>query len=54
MNLLDAVAVTSGSFSKNEDLELIERLHLHDLELRSQQNLNARTIMHRHELEKNY
>jgi mitochondrial fission protein ELM1 len=38
--------------SKYADLELIKRSTLHDLELRSQQNLNARILEHRQELVK--
>jgi len=38
--------------SKYADLELIKRSPLHDLELRSQQNLNARITDHRQELAK--
>ena len=38
--------------SKYADLELIKRSPLHDLELRSQQNLNARITEHRQELAK--
>ena len=38
--------------SKYADLELIKRSPLYDLELRSQQNLNARIIEHRQELTK--
>jgi len=38
--------------SKYADLELIKRSPLHDLELRSQQNLNARIIEYRQELVK--
>ena len=38
--------------SKYADLELVKRAPLHDLELRSKQNLNARIIEHRQELAK--
>jgi len=38
--------------SKYADLELIKRSPLHDLALRSQQNLNARITDHRQELAK--
>jgi len=50
MNLLDTVLASLGSFSKNEDLELIKRSSPYDLNLRSQQNLNARIAEYHQEL----
>ena len=52
MNLLDTVEASLGSFSKNEALELINKSPPYDLNLRSQQNLNARIAEYYQELVK--